>query len=595
MKVKLIVFQIVIVTIAATIPCWLAAQENSHPKKQHQYRLVDLGTFGGPQSYVNIPDINYAPVLNNHGVVAGYSDTAAPDPFPDFCFDGDCFVAHAFRFRSGAAKDLGALPGGGSSQANWISDNALIAGISENGETDPLVPGFPEFRAVLWDKHKLIDLGTLDGGYESVGMAVNSHGEVAGFATTTTPDPDSMFGLGFQTRAFLWQNGMMQDLGTLGTGTNAVALLINEKGQIAGNSYIGTQSSDLCSQEGLGSLVTGAFLWERGKMVDIGNFGGSCTFASALNNRGDVVGGSRLPGDEVQHPYLWNGKKMIDLGTFGGELGNAIAVNDAGEAVGWADYPGEEVFHAAMWKHGKIKDLGVLDGDSWSFAYSINASGQVVGISVPPDGDFDAARTFLWEDGAPITDVESLVFGGSSLRLVAPETINDRGEIAGNGFDADGNQHAFLLIPCDHNCDVGVKGEAESTNWKPQLLNQPTQLQGTPGSLMPRYLHRRPMPKSRREAQPRSYADSDAGLASDSFSSTKASDHTKSWSIEERIRLVDGNACTRSCGFCNAQYACGPSVSGCGTCGVCQVGRKRQTCNDLQSGRRCFRYVKCNK
>ena len=76
-------------------------------------------------------------------------------------------------------------------------------------------------------------------------------------------------------------------------------------------------------------------------MVDIGNFGGNCPFASALNNRDDVVGGSHLPGDEVQHPYLWNGKMMIDLGTFGGELGNAIALNDAGEAAGWADYPGE--------------------------------------------------------------------------------------------------------------------------------------------------------------------------------------------------------------------------------------------------------------
>jgi hypothetical protein len=39
----------------------------------------------------------------------------------------------------------------------------------------------------------------------------------------------------------------------------------------------------------------------------------------------------------------------------------------------------------------------------------------------------NAARTFLWEDGAPIIDVESLVFGGSSLRLVTPETDSPRG------------------------------------------------------------------------------------------------------------------------------------------------------------------------
>ena len=521
MRVRLIVFQTMILAIAATIPSWLIAQEKSPPKAQHRYTLVDLGTFGGPQSYVNIPDSSYAPVLNNRGMVAGYSDTAAPDPFPDFCFDEDCFVAHAFRFRSGAVTDLGALPGGGSSQANWISDNALIVGISENGETDPLVPGFPEFRAVLWDRHKLIDLGTLDGGYQSLATAVNSRGQVAGFATTTVPDPDSMFGLGFQTRAFLWQNGVMQDLGTLGTGTNAVALLINDKGQIAGNSYTSAQPSDLCAQEELGSLATGAFLWDRGKMVDIGNFGGSCTFASAINSRGEVVGGSRLAGDQAQHPYVWKGKKIIDLGTFGGQLGNAIAINDAGEAAGWADYPGEEIFHAALWRHGKIKDLGVLDGDSTSFAYSINAKGQVVGVSVPPDGDFGAARTFLWEDGGSMIDVESIIVGGSSLHLTAPETINDRGEIAGSGFDADGNEHAFLLIPCDHRCQADASSGEAGNHLAPPLLRQPIQLQANPQSLRLRYLRGRSMPARQLNVQSRSNPDSNAEVGSQSVSSTK--------------------------------------------------------------------------
>ena len=595
MRVRLIVFQTMILAIAATIPSWLIAQEKSPPKAQHRYTLVDLGTFGGPQSYVNIPDSSYAPVLNNRGMVAGYSDTAAPDPFPDFCFDEDCFVAHAFRFRSGAVTDLGALPGGGSSQANWISDNALIVGISENGETDPLVPGFPEFRAVLWDRHKLIDLGTLDGGYQSLATAVNSRGQVAGFATTTVPDPDSMFGLGFQTRAFLWQNGVMQDLGTLGTGTNAVALLINDKGQIAGNSYTSAQPSDLCAQEELGSLATGAFLWDRGKMVDIGNFGGSCTFASAINSRGEVVGGSRLAGDQAQHPYVWKGKKIIDLGTFGGQLGNAIAINDAGEAAGWADYPGEEIFHAALWRHGKIKDLGVLDGDSTSFAYSINAKGQVVGVSVPPDGDFGAARTFLWEDGGSMIDVESIIVGGSSLHLTAPETINDRGEIAGSGFDADGNEHAFLLIPCDHRCQADASSGEAGNHLAPPLLRQPIQLQANPQSLRLRYLRGRSMPARQLNVQSRSNPDSNAEVGSESVSSTKASGHTRGWSLDEEARLADRNACTRSCGLCSATYLCGKTVSGCTTCATCQGGWKRQNCNDLQAGRRCYRYVKCAK
>lgn len=50
-----------------------------------------------------------------------------------------------------------------------------------------------------------------------------------------------------------------------------------------------------------------------------------------------------------------------------------------------------------------------------------------------------------------------MVSHGSDLHLAMPETINDRGEIAGVGFLASGYEHAFVLIPCDKN-HVGVEG-----------------------------------------------------------------------------------------------------------------------------------------
>ena len=101
-----------------------------------------------------------------------------------------------------------------------------------------------------------------------------------------------------------------------------------------------------------------------------------------------------------------------------------------------------------------MTDLGTINGDPLSFAFTINGEGEVAGSSV--NSDFSQFRAFLWHDGGPMVDLNTLIPGDSALFLTDPETINDRGEIAGIGLDPDGNQHAFLLIPCqgdDANCN----------------------------------------------------------------------------------------------------------------------------------------------
>ena len=324
--------------------------------EQRRYRLIDLGTFGGPQSYVNQPD-NYAPVLNGRGEVAGWADTAAADPFPDFCFDVDCFVAHAFATSNGVAVDLGVLNGGSSSQANWISANGLIAGISQNGEIDRLFVGFPEFRAVLWQDGKIRDLGTLPGGgYESFANAVNSSGQVVGLATNTVLDDFSLFGT-TQARAFVWENGEMRDLGTLG-GSDSIANLINERGQIVGESYLSATPSAYCSQLGY-PLATGAFIWERGGMKNLGSFGGTCTFASDINDRGEVVGISTLPGDEIQHAFIWRNGSLQELrNTLGGDNASAIQINEAGDATGFAALAGDQILRRSAVEERRAYGFG---------------------------------------------------------------------------------------------------------------------------------------------------------------------------------------------------------------------------------------------
>ena len=58
--------------------------------------------------------------------------------------------------------------------------------------------------------------------------------------------------------------------------------------------------------------------------------------------------------------------------------------------------------------------------------------------------------TFVGEDGS-LFDLNSLVPPASALYLQLTYAINDSGEIAGTGVDASGNEHAFLLMPCDDN------------------------------------------------------------------------------------------------------------------------------------------------
>src|SRR6266536_1862644 len=321
MKSRILTLIAITLFAALVVPVRLAAQGHI------RYKVIDVGTLGGPNSSPPLPffegSASGPESLSRAGTFAGQADTATPDPFAPNCF-GDCFVSHAIQWREGVLTDLGALHSSESlsSASRWISVNGLLAGFSQNGEIDPLNPGLLEIRAVLWRHGKITDLGTLEGGTESEAFAVNARGQVVGGATNGIPDPSSIVGVTTQVRAFLWQNGAMQDLGTLPGGTDALALLVNERGQIVGQSYTASSippPTPSCRTEG---LTLHGFLWENGKMVDLGTLGGSCAFTYALNNRGQVVGQATLAGDETSHPYIWDRKRGIkDLGTLGGIFG----------------------------------------------------------------------------------------------------------------------------------------------------------------------------------------------------------------------------------------------------------------------------------
>jgi probable HAF family extracellular repeat protein len=431
--------------VAVILPARLAAQEHADNPKHHHYQLIDLGTFGGPNSSTQ----DELQVLNSRGMIAGSADTSVPN-HPNACgFCSSQFISHAFEWRTGVLHDLGALPGANSSGANWIADGGLSAGFSETVDTDPLV-GSREAHAVLWKNGEITDLGTLEGGYESVAFAVNSRGQVAGAAFNTVPDPFSF--LGTQQRVFLWEDGVMEDLGTLG-GPDAGLLSgplvnkgnveMNEQGQVVACSFINSTPNP-----GTGVPTVDPFLWDKRKgMLDLGNLGGTNGCAINLNNRGQVVGYSNLAGDAAAHPFLWDRGVMKDLGTLGGTFGFANWINDAGEITGAATIPGEKL-HAFSWKKGIMTDLGTLPGDVVSQPQAVNSRGQIVGASSQTP-DFTAKRAFLWERGGPMLDLNALVISNSGVQLVNAFDINSRGEISAIGVLPNGDSHAIMLMPCD--------------------------------------------------------------------------------------------------------------------------------------------------
>jgi len=121
------------------------AQPGQVAAQQHTlYRLIDIGTFGGPASYLGDPGVGPGVLhLNNRGVLIGHADTAFSDPnAPDNCDNPDCFLSHASRWEDGVLTDLATLPGGDRSQATSINARGWIAGGSKTGEFDPLTGGF---------------------------------------------------------------------------------------------------------------------------------------------------------------------------------------------------------------------------------------------------------------------------------------------------------------------------------------------------------------------------------------------------------------------------------------------------------------------
>lgn len=361
--------------------------------------------------------------------------------------------------------NLGALPGGTYAYGSGINNRGWVMG--ESG----IVPGFYPVptRAFVWRNGVITDLGTLGGPSSGLDwVQKNDRGQIAILSQTVNVDPNNENFCSFAFNSELtclgavWQNGVLTALPTLG-GYNAYPGGSNKHGQFVGAAEISTQDPTCIAPQ---VLDYEAVIWgpKPGQIQALPPFpGDSVGIAFDLNDHGQVVGvsGACAPyGQSIVHAVLWLAGHPVDLGNLGGQNGTIpFVINNRGEVAGYSLLADGVTTHAFLWtKENRMQDLGTLPGDVFSSASGINDAGQVVGGSCDANG---TCRDFLWDNGV-MSDLNTLVCPGTSLYLsdngVASPDNNDRGEIAGQGYDSNtGDFLAFLAVPTDH-CDDGSSG-----------------------------------------------------------------------------------------------------------------------------------------
>lgn len=348
-------------------------------------------------------------------------------------------------------RDFGTL-GGTSATVADLNDLGQIAfNVQRNGRP----------RAMFYDGRRVIDLGTL-GGPGAIAVDLNEHGQVAGTSSVSAD--------GSVVHPFRWGRATgMVDLGAAGQG-NAEVLGINNRGQVYGRAtfpggeFQDTQGFFWSPQTGIlpvgalgevfyptamndagtivgyggpGPSAVRAFRWTRATGTsDMGSLPNEFTWATDINQAGQVTGATPFVEGSEARPFLWTpGRGLLDLGVGTAERGAGTEVNEHGMVIGYL-FRDFILSHGFIWtRETGLIELGAGSPTLSTSANDVNNRGQVVGSI--------GARAFIWTRNQGVVDLNTLATGGpANLALRSASAVSESGSIL-----ATAETGLYLLIP----------------------------------------------------------------------------------------------------------------------------------------------------
>lgn len=224
-------------------------------------KLLDIGTTGE------------AVGLNNNGQVVGQKT------WPD--------GQHGFLYSNSKMLEVKNPLSSRYSEVKAINDKGQMVGVaaghSIRNDTEPI----GTVHAMFWNNGIPSEMHLPEhSGFSIYGgpRAINISGQVV-INADYLDEPGAKSGLGVECRCYIWQNGVVTDLGVL-PGLSMSGIAINNRGQVIGNAtkLNGSPKTD----------ISRPFLWQSGTLYDLNSLvshkGWTMTRVSGFNNRGQIIG-----------------------------------------------------------------------------------------------------------------------------------------------------------------------------------------------------------------------------------------------------------------------------------------------------------------